>query len=89
MQQNETKESEAYCCDVNCYCRRQNQQESINKEANDVNKVSRENIAINVRQSFKKTNLGNDKIFAGFELCSSMSTKQPTQRWNSAMNKKK
>ena len=23
MQENETKESEAYCADVNCYCRRQ------------------------------------------------------------------
>ena len=52
MQQNETKESEAYCNDVNCYCRRQKQQETISKEANDVNEVNRENIAISERLGF-------------------------------------
>ena len=37
MQQNETKESEAYCNDVTCYCRRQRQQETVSMEANDAN----------------------------------------------------
>ena len=49
MQRNETKESEAYCTDVNCYWRRQKLQEKINKEFNDVNEVNRENIAFNDR----------------------------------------
>ena len=40
MQQNEAKESEAYCTDVNCYCRRQKQQETISREDNDVNEVN-------------------------------------------------
>ena len=52
MQQNKTKESEAYCTDVNCYCGRQEQQETVSKEANDGNEVDRENIAINERLGF-------------------------------------
>ena len=34
---------------MNCYCRRQKQQETVSKETNDVNEVNRENIAINER----------------------------------------
>ena len=52
MQQNETKKGEAYCTYVNCYCRRQRQQETISKVANDVNEVNIENIAINVRLGY-------------------------------------
>ena len=58
MQQNETKESEAYCCDVNCYCGRQKQQETISKEDNDVNWVNRENTAINERLGFVEKQSG-------------------------------
>ena len=61
MQQNETKESEACCTDVNCYSLRQKQQETISKEANDVVEANRENIALNERLGFlEKTNSGND-----------------------------
>ena len=54
MQQNETKESEAYCSDVNYYWIEQKQQETISKEANDVNHVNRGNIAINEILGFLK-----------------------------------
>ena len=37
---------------MNCYCRRQKQQETISKEANDVNEVNTENIAFNERRGF-------------------------------------
>ena len=77
MQQNETKESQTYRSDVNCYCRRQKQQETVSREANYVNEVNSDNIAINERLGFlEKTNSGNDKIFAGDELRLSMSTKK-------------
>ena len=52
MQQNEAKESGAYCSDVTCYCWKQKQQETVSKEASDVNEVNRENIAINERLGF-------------------------------------
>ena len=41
MQQNETKERGAYCTYVNCYCRRQKQQETVGKKAIDDNEVMR------------------------------------------------
>ena len=47
MLRNETKEGEAHCTDVNCYCWRQRQQETVSKGANDVSEVNREKIAIN------------------------------------------
>ena len=52
LPQNETKESEAYCNDMTCYCRKKKQQETVSKEDNDVNELNRENIAINERLGF-------------------------------------
>ena len=52
MLQNEAKESDACCPDENCYCRRQKLQETISKEANDVNEVDRVNVAIIERLVF-------------------------------------
>ena len=80
MPQNGTRESEAYCSDVNCYCRKQEQQETISKEANHVNGVNGESIEINKSLGFFGTNSVNNNIFARDELHSGLSTMQWSQR---------